>query len=417
MQPGKPETEPEIRIETADAYAEAEPEAPLSSEADVEPSPEPEPEPEPLPADGRELLHRLAVPRLCGSAMLQQLQRLVHDRLEALGYVVERRTFPFSPVPGRFALAAAGAVLAVLSIVAAVLLGFGMAAAAIGVLGVAALLILALALTAIPLGRRLRWRRMEGVNLDARPDGKQPRFIIMAHLDSKSQFVPLALRGPAILLAVLGWFALLVLAIVALLQPVSTLALVLVTLVAVVAGVLLALSWADDKSPGALDNASGVAALLLLAERERTHGDVGFLVTDAEELGLLGARALAGHIPPVYGVINLDGLDDHGPFHIMERFGPAKKGLAPHLAVALLTAADDLNADIRRRDLPMGVLVDHIPIVQGGQPAVTLMRGNWKSLSRVHRTLDSMDTLRGDGVDATVELVSRALAHMRASSP
>jgi hypothetical protein len=43
----------------------------------------------------------------------------------------------------------------------------------------------------------------------------------------------------------------------------------------------------------------------------------------------------------VFGVINLDGLDDDGPFYVLERFGTlAQAGLAPHLAAALLQEAD-----------------------------------------------------------------------------
>jgi Zn-dependent M28 family amino/carboxypeptidase len=116
----------------------------------------------------------------------------------------------------------------------------------------------------------------------------------------------------------------------------------------------------------------------------------------------------------VFGVINLDGLDDTGTFYVFERFGiMRKKGLAPHLAVALLQEADALGLNADRRDLPFGIPVDHIPIVRAGVPALTVMRGTMKSLRRVHRPTDDLDHLRGDGVDKAIDLVSGALVRLR----
>jgi Zn-dependent M28 family amino/carboxypeptidase len=183
---------------------------------------------------------------------------------------------------------------------------------------------------------------------------------------------------------------------------------------AVVTGVILVFCYVDNRSPGALDNASGVVAALGIAARERKAGDVAFLITDAEELGLAGATAAAAGLPAVFGVINLDGLDDTGTFYVFERFGiMRKKGLAPHLAVALLQEADALGLNADRRDLPFGIPVDHIPIVRAGVPALTVMRGTMKSLRRVHRPTDDLDHLRGDGVAKAIDLVSGALDRLR----
>jgi Zn-dependent M28 family amino/carboxypeptidase len=263
---------------------------------------------------------------------------------------------------------------------------------------------------------RLKWGRIEAKNLLAFGAGKRPRYVVMAHLDSKSQLVPLALRAPAIVLTVLAWLAMLIIAVVAIVEPVGGAWVLVSTAVGVTAGILLLLSYAEDKSPGALDNASGLTALLGLAEQQREHGDVGFLVTDGEELGLAGARAIAGQLPPVFGVINLDGLDDDGEFQLIERFGLRRKGLAPHLAAALLAAAEDLGYEANRRDLPYGVLVDHVPIVEAGQPAMTIMHGSARSLRRVHRPGDSVDNLRGRGIERTMKLVAAALDRLRATA-
>jgi Zn-dependent M28 family amino/carboxypeptidase len=187
--------------------------------------------------------------------------------------------------------------------------------------------------------------------------------------------------------------------------------------IGVVAGAILVFCWVDNRSPGALDNASGVVALLGVAEREFAAGDVAFIVTDAEELGLVGARTVASQLPPSFGVINVDGLDDDGHFYLIERFGwPKKRGAAPHLAAALLSAAAKRNVEARRRDVPIGLLLDHLPIVDAGTPALTLMRGKLSSLRRVHRPADNLEHLKGSGVEESVHLLCDALAHLRVAS-
>jgi Zn-dependent M28 family amino/carboxypeptidase len=236
----------------------------------------------------------------------------------------------------------------------------------------------------------------------------------MAHRDSKSQPVPLAFRGPAIVVAIVSWLVLLVAALFHTARPLPAGMILLLGTLGVLAGVVLIFCWVDNRSPGALDNASGVVAALGIAARERAEGDVAFLITDAEELGLAGARAAARRLPPVIGVINLDGLDDEGAFYVLERFGVLRKqGLAPHLAAALLEEAAARGEAIERRDLPAGIPVDHIPIVRGGMPALTLMRGTLRSLRRVHLPSDNLTHLRGDGVQRAIELVSGALRRLR----
>jgi hypothetical protein len=267
------------------------------------------------------------------------------------------------------------------------------------------------AIDAMPFGRE------EGTNLFATSPDRAPRYIIMAHRDTKSQPVPLAFRGPAIVLAVVVWLALFIAALMHTARPLPGTVALLLGAIGAVSGVVLIFCWVDNHSPGALDNGSGVVAALGIAARERAAGDVGFLITDAEELGLAGARAAAADLPAVFGVINLDGLDDHGTFYVLERFGTLRKtGLAPHLAVALLQEAESLGIPADRRDLPFGIHVDHIPIVRAGVPALTVMRGSTSSLRRVHRPGDDLDHLRGDGVRAAIDLVCGALERLRAQS-
>jgi hypothetical protein len=394
----------------------------------MEPAEPAEPPPPPPPpkyppdtgtgTDPQETLRAFSRPRMSGSAGANEVREGIRRRLDTLGYETRELSFEFSAVPGRFALPIAAGAVALFSVLAAILLGFGLPLASLILLFIGAVIAGLVAVFAIPMVSKLPWGRVKGRNVMAQPaGGARPRYIVMAHLDSKSQLVPLSLRAPAIGALVIGWVVLFVLAIMALAEPFGTPLVLITAIVMLGAGVLLALSLADDKSPGALDNASGLAAMLAIAAREKEHGDVGFLATDAEELGLAGARAVAAALPPVFGVINLDGLDDEGSFYFMERFGFRRRGLAPHMAAALLGAAAEQNLPAERRDLPYGLMVDHIPIVEAGQPAITVMRGSLKSLHRVHRPGDTLEYLRGKGVELTVDLVCAALATLRQQVP
>ena len=365
--------------------------------------------------DVGEQLEALARPRLVGTEGAAQVTEHIRATLARSGYDVRSLGFRFNPWPGRLGVSLLGTLHLLASLWAGSLLVAGSGRGALGVL-LAALL---LAGGAATVGRRLLDRAPralhDGTNLLALPRGR-PKYLIVAHRDSKSQPVPLALRGPAIAAALLTWACLLVLAVVALARPVAPALAAAVAFAGAAAGLVLALCRVGNNSPGALDNASGVATLLGIAQEQHQAGDVALLVTDAEELGLAGSRAMArSGLPAVSGAINLDGIDDAGPFYLMERFGwPRTGGRAPVLVTALLRAGDDLKLDVRRRDTPFGVMLDHMPLVSAGTPALTIMRGSASSLRRVHRPGDDLASLRGQGIAPAIRLVGRALDGLRA---
>ncbi len=77
--------------------------------------------------------------------------------------------------------------------------------------------------------------------------------------------------------------------------------------------------------PGAADDGAGVAAIIEIARMAADYpayaNDVAFLITDAEEVGLLGAHAFAGHHPAfarVKTVINLEARGVTGPSTMFE---------------------------------------------------------------------------------------------------
>jgi len=356
----------------------------------------------------------LARPRLTGSEGAAQVEQELRGRLGALGYEIHDIPFEFSTWPGRWGVPAVGAVLAIATGAAALLLGRGSAGQAALVLAAACAAVLGIFRSARAAIARLPWGRTRSSNWLVHRPGVRPRYIVMAHRDSKSQPLPTLGRMVAGALAAGGWALLLVLSGLAALDPrwgVSSAA-VAAAAAGIVGGALLMLCGVGNRSPGALDNASGLAALLALARSERSRADVAFLITDGEELGLAGAEALAPHLPAVEGIINLDGLDDEGPFRIAESYGWPPRGKAPRLVAALLDAAGELGLAIERGGVPAGIMVDHVPFARAGHPAVTLMRGTFRSLLRVHRPADTASRLAGDGVAAAARLVSAALARL-----
>lgn len=362
----------------------------------------------------------LARPRLAGSEGAAEVDADLRSRFESLGYRIRELPFDYSAWPGRFGFPLSGGLLLLGIVLGAVFLLSG--DPFVSAICLLTALLLSSLVGALSYGaiRWLPFGRARGVNWLVQREGTTPRFLLVAHRDTKSQAVSTFLRVGSIIAALAATLILFLLALLAVVAPdvLWTPLIVIVAVVGAIGAALLMLCWAGNASPGALDNASGLAALLGLARRCREHDDVAFLVTDAEELGLIGARAVVGHLPPIVGLVNFDGLDDHGPFHLIERHGwPRAKGVAPHLAATLLAVAEALELPIDRRNLPIGLLVDHIAFVRAGLPAVTLMRGTSRSLQRVHRPSDTADRLGIDGVAAAVALVDGALALLRLPTP
>lgn len=366
-------------------------------------------------AELRSDVETLARPRMSGTEGAAEVEQLVRERFEALGYETEALPFQFSAWPGRFGLAAAGVVLLLTGALAGWLIAGSEPALALIVL------LVGLAVAVIPLlvlGSAIRgmpWARIESANLLFRKPGSRPAWIVMAHRDSKSQLAPTALRSAALVTAGVAWLALVVLAGMWIAGEDYRLPGTALTVGVILSlcGLVLALSWASNASPGALDNASGVAALLATAGRVGNGGDVAFLITDGEELGLAGARDVARKLPPVQGVINVEGLDDGGTFIVAEGRGWRRRGSAPQLAAALLTAGRALDMPVHRRKLPLSLLVDHIPVAGAGIPSLTLLRGTWKSLMRVHRPGDDVGRLGCQGAADGATLLAAALHLLR----
>ena len=363
--------------------------------------------PDPYAEAARRHLERVAAaPRPAGSPAESAARDYCAGVLRSLGFSVSEEPFEFSALPGRLGTSLCG-VASIFMLAAAGHLGWrGHALGAFVVLAAGGIVVLGAAWWLARFGvLDLPWRRERAVNLAATRAlaGSEPGIWLVAHLDSKSQPLPIAVRALGVMASLAIWGVALVVS--ALQSAGASLAgyWPLITIAGVLAGILVAASVVGVRSPGALDNASGVATVLVAAEQLPSDRSVGVLLTSGEELGLAGARAWArakrGSV-----AINVDGVDDRGAIRVIH---PRPRPEA--LLRAIASAAGELGVNITSGPLPPGLLVDSVALADGGWKVVTLSKGNWRTVARIHTPADDLAALHGEGVAEVATLVQRTL--------
>jgi hypothetical protein len=226
--------------------------------------------------------------------------------------------------------------------------------------------------------------------------GRAPRLWLVAHSDSKCQ--RLSLRGRVIavgclvvgiggLVVALGWRVA---------EPLPVIAVVPWIVLTLAGGAALSGPVLVGSSPGAVDNASGIVAALVAAERLEHRSDVGVLVTGAEEFGMEGARAWTTLDVASGAFVNFDGVDDVGVFNVMVHTpkaadGATQRETANRIRVLLSEKIVAAGYTVRRSRLPIGVFVDGSVLAAGGLGGVTVSRGTWATLGVVHTEHDTVE--------------------------
>lgn len=134
----------------------------------------------------------------------------------------------------------------------------------------------------------------------------------------------------------------------------------------------------DQIYNGALDNASGTAALLELAKAyaaldRNPARSVLFLAVTAEEQGLLGSQYYAAH--PVYplnktvAAINMDGMNVWGPMRDITVIGFGNSELDDYVAEAATTQNRVVRPD-PEPEKGFYFRSDHFPLAKAGVPAL-----------------------------------------------
>lgn len=137
---------------------------------------------------------------------------------------------------------------------------------------------------------------------------------------------------------------------------------------------------------GAVDNATGIAALLELARvyaaAPAPQRSVMFLAVTAEEKGLLGSEYYASN--PVYplartvGVLNMDALDPHGKARDFTISGSAKLDLLDRLVAKARMAKLSFSPD-PKPEAGHFFRSDHFPFAKRGVPAISFGSGeHWE---------------------------------------
>lgn len=346
-----------------------------------------------------------AAPRPAGGEAEAAAREYCAGLLSSLGFSVANEPFEYSAVPGRVGTPAAG-VGSIFALAAAGHLAFH------GAPGAAVLLLVTLGALggagAAWAARRgvlvLPWCRARSVNLVATRG--VPRLWLMAHLDSKSQPVPILVRALGVTVSLGLWCVALGVLAWQLTGADVVWVWPWISAAGLVAGAPVAASIVQARSPGTLDNASGVATVLVAAEALATDCPIGIVLTSAEELGLAGARAWV-HDRGAGVAINCDGIDDDGVLRL------TFTGRRPaRLVEVLARAAEAEGAGAVARRLPPGVLVDGVALADAHWQVVTVSSGSIRTVARIHTPNDSLAGVEGNGCDRAAAVIVRSIEEL-----
>ena len=317
--------------------------------------------------------------------------------LRTAGFTVREERFDFSEFPSRWAPALLSLVIgvAVMSVGHAAvvthepLLPIVIAILVLGVVWLFARYLTVRGVLDFPVSRS------SSANLIATPTPHEPAVWLVAHLDSKSQTIPMLVRIAAVtVFAVAALAVMAAAAVVAIagngspdVQHQASAVAHHASLALMISSLPLVLCFIGNRSRGALDNATGVAAVLLAVQKFDGR-NIGVLLTSAEELGLAGSRAFVRAHPQRSVAINCDTVDDVGGFLCMR-----SRRLSPVLEGAVRSASGTGT----RVMLP-GVLADNIAFSDAGWDSFTISRGNLGTLARVHTSRDRADHIDGTGI-------------------
>jgi hypothetical protein len=242
----------------------------------------------------------------------------------------------------------------------------------------------------------------EDANLIAVRSEAPIRRWIVAHLDTKAQGQSMAGRLVSVWVLAAAIAGTVVLVVARLWGPIPLWLSTAGGVIGVLAGALTGRGRLKGTSRGARDNGSGVVAALAFAEASSDE-ETGVLITGGEEFGLVGARVFTRAQGSLKGieVVNIDTVDDEGLLFVVSHDA---RGAAS--AAALAARLAPLGLPVRTRRLPLGILVDSLPLARAGASAVTLGRLTWGTLRVIHTPADVPDSLSLEAA----ERVGRALA-------
>jgi len=262
------------------------------------------------------------------------------------------------------------------------------------------------------IGARFQTRNIVAAMPDSPLDLNLPHLCLVAHYDSKSQYLPLVVRIALFVILVAGSLVFSILNgfnfFAGSLTP-----LVFVTgILVIICGIPLLFLDYGNNSPGAIDDASGVGLVLHLAEiianQPELIGKLGItvLITGAEELAVKGSLAYVQQNNSYLKsqakrgglhILNFDGIGVEGKLYIVGSDRGQAYGTGGELYCLVQQSAAEKGISIGRFSLP-GAMFDHVPFAEAGFNAVSIIGIGKHSIS-VHTANDSPEKLHERGFD------------------
>ena len=245
-------------------------------------------------------------------------------------------------------------------------------------------------------------------------------LIFVAHYDSKSQVLPIAVRALCYCIVMGGLIGLTPLILI---QPildveVSPLWIWAIAVPICLCLLCLQLNFTQNRSPGAFDNASGVGVLLELArcstENPLSHRmRLTFLSSGAEEYGMCGAlRYVQQHAtdynPNRTYVVNLDGVGAVGKMTLITAYGIPPVVTSKKLGSAIIACGKEIGIEVSKVYSPAGIGSDQLPIASRGFETVTLSSGGFGTAAlKIHSKRDEIDLIHQNALQQVGDVLAR----------
>ncbi|MGD9202009.1 MAG: M28 family peptidase [Chitinispirillia bacterium] len=242
------------------------------------------------------------------------------------------------------------------------------------------------------------------------PSLSEPKrhIVFIAHYDSKSQTLPIAIRTFCISLLILSLLLIMFSHLFSYFFPIYPFFHVnrLSGFLSLLSGLLLFTNFTRNLSPGVADNASGVSIVLELArifsKNPLGNTQITLLFTCAEEYGMAGAFFYVENNPVSKlntSFINIDGVGDSSPIGIVRARKSLFSSTGKRLFNEIVQTADLLFLPFVPLKTLIGIGFDHIPIASRGFNVVTLCSYSIQMVLRIHSKRDLIDYVCVNSLD------------------
>jgi Zn-dependent M28 family amino/carboxypeptidase len=196
--------------------------------------------------------------------------------------------------------------------------------------------------------------------------------------------------------------------------------------IAIAGGIVFVLSLplyllrTHNQSPGAMDNASGVGAMVEMARIWKSlpgakESRAVFLAVSGEEFGMTGSQAwVRRHIDALrqekrLRVLNLDGVGYAGAVWVVPARGPESGGVS--MSDALVAAGKAVGVDVRPFPPSVGLMTDHSSFTRERLACATLLTHSWLA-KRLHTDADAPETLKVEGFEKVGRVAVRVVEEL-----